>query len=157
MPKVKVLVLIMSTVTFKSYTLVFIQFAMLLMFALTGPWFARGVLWLLLEGLGGLLGAWGVWTMRIDNFNIRPEVKATSRLVRNGPYRWIRHPMYSAVLLVTLGLLLDRFSLWRLLCWVILLVDLVIKLYYEERLLTAHFDDYATYCRQTKRLLFLVY
>jgi protein-S-isoprenylcysteine O-methyltransferase Ste14 len=147
----------MPNATLKSYTLVVIQLTVLLLFALTGPWIARSTFWLLLEGLGGVLGLWSVWTMRIGNFNIRPEVKATSRLVRRGPYRWIRHPMYTALLLVTLALLLERFTPWRLLYWLILLVDLLIKLRYEETLLTAHFDEYAAYCRQTKRLLPLVY
>lgn len=147
----------MPNATFKSYILVAVQFAMLLLLALTGPWIARHAVYLVLEIIGGMLGLWSVWTMRIGNFNIRPEVKATGRLVRSGPYHWIRHPMYTAILLVALALILDHFTPWRLLYGLILLLDLLVKSRYEERLLTAHFKDYDAYSRQTKRLLPWVY
>lgn len=45
------------------------------------------------------LGAWALAANRPGNFNIRPTPRAGGRLVQHGPYRWIRHPMYSALLL----------------------------------------------------------
>src|ERR1700674_1641909 len=45
--------------------------------------------------------ALGVWTLahnRLGNFNIRPEPKASGGLVTSGPYRFVRLPMYSALL-----------------------------------------------------------
>jgi protein-S-isoprenylcysteine O-methyltransferase Ste14 len=137
----------------KSYLLVAIQMAMLLLIALTGPWIARQPLWLLLEVLGLGLGIWAIGAMRLGNFNIVPDIKPASRLVRRGPYGWIRHPMYTALLLVALALVLEAFSLLRLLLWLILLADLLVKLHYEEALLTAHFADYAAYQQRTHRLL----
>lgn len=141
----------------KSYLLVAIQMATLLLIALTGPWIARHPVWLLVEVLGLAVGVWAVAAMRLGNFNIVPDIKPASRLVRRGPYGWIRHPMYTALLVVALALVLDAFSGLRLLLWVILLVDLLVKLHYEEELLTAHFADYAAYRQQTKRLLPWVY
>ncbi|MDQ3261228.1 MAG: hypothetical protein M3Q00_10690, partial [Pseudomonadota bacterium] len=46
--------------------------------------------------------ALGIYTLlynRLGNFNIRPEPKASGRLITSGPYRLIRHPMYSALTL----------------------------------------------------------
>lgn len=54
---------------------------------------------LLVAGLG--TGLWAITANRPGNFNIRPEPRAGGSLVTHGPYRWIRHPMYLAVLLVT--------------------------------------------------------
>lgn len=48
---------------------------------------------------GGLLGAWALLSHPRGNFNIRPTPRAGGRLVSHGPYRWIRHPMYSCVAL----------------------------------------------------------
>jgi len=65
--------------------------------------------------------------------------------------------MYSALLLVTLALVLDTFTWLRLIFWLVLLVDLLIKLHYEERLLIACYPGYTTYQQQAKRLLPLLY
>ncbi len=47
---------------------------------------------------GALLGLWALSCNRPGNFNIRPTPRAGGQLVQRGPYRWIRHPMYSAVM-----------------------------------------------------------
>ena len=49
------------------------------------------------------LGLWALSANRPGNFNIRPEPKTDGQLVQTGPYRWIRHPMYTAVLLFSIG------------------------------------------------------
>ena len=49
--------------------------------------------------LSALLGVWTLAWNRPGNFNIRPEPKAGGQLVTGGPYRLMRHPMYTAVLL----------------------------------------------------------
>ena len=52
---------------------------------------------------GAALGLWALSTNRPGNFNIRPQPRAGAVFVHRGPYRWVRHPMYSALLLVGLG------------------------------------------------------
>ena len=49
-----------------------------------------------------------LWTFkhnRLGNFNIIPDIKEGCQLITSGPYAYIRHPMYSAVLLFALGTL----------------------------------------------------
>lgn len=140
-----------------SLALVAVQFAMLGALAATGPWLARNPIGLAVQLLGGGIGVWAGAAMRLDNLNITPEVKHDARLVHQGPYRWVRHPMYLALLLVTLPLVITAFSKWRLMFWLILLVDLLIKLRYEERLLVQKFPAYAIYQAQRKRLIPFVY
>ena len=90
------------------------------------------------------------------NFNIRPTPKAGAQLVQDGPYRWIRHPMYSAILIagqagVTTAPNAGQ-SLLGLL-WVAMLAVLLVKLLLEERLMLAQYPGYAAYQARTKRLL----
>ena len=106
-----------------------------------------------LELLGVALGLWALVTMTLRNLNILPDIRTGSQLVTHGPYRFIRHPMYSALLLVTIALVLDTYSTERLIIWVILAVDLWLKLNYEEQLLKKHFGEYRDYQKQTKRLV----
>lgn len=147
----------MQSSRFKSYLLVVVQFACLIGILLTGPWIARNPLLLALEMAGGLLGVWAIVTMRLGNLNLAPDVKPDARLVRSGPYRWIRHPMYAAVLLAALALVLDAPSALRWGLWLALLADLLVKLHYEERLLSAHFAGYAAYRQASKRLIPYLY
>jgi len=137
----------------RSYLLVLLQFAALLALLLTGPLWAQTP-WLLAVELAGLaLVLWALIAMRLANLHMLPDVRPNAQLVQRGPYRFIRHPMYSAILLATLALVIDTFSWLRLGVWLVLLIDLLIKLRYEERLLAAHYPDYQRYQQQTKRLL----
>lgn len=138
---------------FRSYVLVGIQFLCLVFIFMTGPVLAAGWLMLGVELLGFGLGLWAFVTMTVRNLNILPDVRAGSILVTRGPYRFIRHPMYTSLLLVTLALMLDGFSFERCLVWFLLLGDLWVKLRYEEQLLARHFEEYQEYQRRTKCLV----
>lgn len=98
------------------------------------------------------LAAWTLAHNRIGNFNIRPEPKAGARLVTSGPYRWIRHPMYSAVLLGAAALAWIA-PAWAWLAWAALAGVLWAKASVEERALLLQHAAYAGYRRRTRRLL----
>ena len=60
--------------------------------------------------------ALGVWTLAHNhpgNFNIRPEPKTSGRLVTSGPYRFVRHPMYCAVLLFAAAAAVAYADVWK--------------------------------------------
>ncbi len=136
-----------------SYALVTAQFALLAAIAATGRIIAASFPLLLLEASGGVLGLWAIAVMRPGRFNIRPEPRADAALVRSGPYRWLRHPMYTSVLAISLAVVLDAFTLTRLLLWSTLAAVMIAKLLREERLLTERFPQYRQYARETWRLV----
>lgn len=140
-----------------SYVLVGVQFVCLAAIVVSGPLIPPAPLWALVTVGGVLLGVWAVLAIRIPEVSVLPEVRMGARLVTRGPYRLIRHPMYSALLIVCLGLVMGAPSLLRWLLWLALLADLVIKLNYEERLLARRFSEYAAYRRRTWRVLPFVY
>ncbi len=146
-------VVVMKPVSTWSYVLVGVQFTCIVAFLVSGPWIARQAWFLTLELSGILLMMWAILAMKVTKVNVFPEVKAGSRLVTNGPYRWIRHPMYTALLLVTLALLCESFSYWRGFWWLLLSANLVVKLSAEERSLGEVFDDYEAYRSRTWRLV----
>jgi protein-S-isoprenylcysteine O-methyltransferase Ste14 len=140
-----------------SIWLVGVQVAALIFIAATGPILANRISCMILEILGLSVGIWAVTSMRLREVRVSPEVAPHASLVTTGPYRFIRHPMYLAVLVVTLALLLDHFSWIRGIVWLVLLGDIVAKLNYEEHLLVRRFPEYVEYRKKTKRLLPLVY
>jgi protein-S-isoprenylcysteine O-methyltransferase Ste14 len=107
---------------------------------------------------GALLGVWTLIYNRPGNFNIRPLPKSDGRLVTGGPYRWIRHPMYTTVMLVMASFAIAAPGLhpgWAAL--VALLAVLMTKAHLEERLLRTRFPAYAGYADGTHRFLPGVY
>lgn len=132
--------------------LVFFQLSFILSLLITAPVFNSMNYWLLLELSGIILVSWAFFEIKLRNINIRPVVKADGVLVISGPYHVIRHPMYTATLLVMIALVGEYFSWLRLAFLIALLVVFIFKINYEEKALIAHFPDYSNYIKRTKRL-----
>jgi protein-S-isoprenylcysteine O-methyltransferase Ste14 len=84
-------------------------------------------------------------------FGILPDVRG---LVTNGPYRWVRHPLYLGELTAVLGIVLgSRQPLWAGLTWCACVALQLARTGYEERNMSAQFPQYAEYAARTKRLI----
>ena len=140
-----------------SMVLVAVQFGCIGWLLSSAEWGRLDWLALLLIIFGVMVGGWAIYVMRVSKFHITPEVDKKAILVAAGPYRFIRHPMYSAVLLVCLGLLLMNVNVVSRAVYMVLVADLLLKLRYEEKLLLKHFTEYRDYMNKTKRLIPLVF
>jgi len=126
-----------------SMLLVAIQFVLILL--LLFPWPAALLsshVAMAALAAGVVLGLWTLYFNRIGNFNIRPEPKTGGRLVTNGPYRFIRHPMYTAALLLMAPFVFTSDDAIKIFYWVLLLAVLRVKSSLEEKLLTRQFSEY---------------
>lgn len=103
--------------------------------------------------VGTALLVWALIVNRPGNFHILPEIREGAQLVQAGPYTWVCHPMYTALLLVTLAGLSCQFSWLRLIAWLCLLGVLYAKALREEGLLMSQFPDYTAYRARTGRFL----
>ena len=107
-------------------------------------------------GLGAIAGLFLLWTLRHLGGNLTDTV-ATRRkhtLVTTGPYRWIRHPFYTAVALAVFANALVAANWFLLLTGGLVFVLLAIRSRREEENLVARFGDrYQDYRRSTGRFL----
>ncbi len=140
-----------------GFLLVTLQFGLLFLLAVLG---GPNILLLAIPGGAWLtaalsigLGLWALSANRIGNFNIRPLPKAGGHLITTGPYRWIRHPMYTAFLLGALALAWTDNHRPAWLAWAGLVLVLFIKSLLEERWMREQHTDYASYCQRTRRFL----
>ena len=104
-------------------------------------------------GVSVALGLWVLSANRLGNFNIRPLPRTGGRLIQHGPYRWIRHPMYTALLLA--GVAAARFAS-DLESWLVLaalVAVLVTKARVEERAMTERYPSYRDYQQRTWRFV----
>jgi protein-S-isoprenylcysteine O-methyltransferase Ste14 len=97
-----------------------------------------------------------IWARRIlgGNWSGSVTVKEGHELVQSGPYRYVRHPIYSGLLLMILGTGLASGQVHGLLAFPIALVSFWIKSRVEEQWMTAEFGErYATYKKTTWALI----
>ncbi len=92
--------------------------------------------------------AFAIWA-RVSiggNWSSSVTVKVGHQLIRTGPYRWVRHPIYSGMTLAMLGTALERRELRGLLAVVLLYAGFRIKSRIEERAMVGEFgaayDEY---------------
>lgn len=116
-------------------------------------------IWLRWGGVGiALMGfallQWSHWTLD-KNWSDQPRLIQKQALVTAGPYRWIRHPIYTAFLLI-LGSTFFLSANWFMGAFWLAAIGLEImsRIQFEEALLAEHFGEpYRIYTRQTGRLL----
>lgn len=97
-----------------------------------------------------------VWTFRTLGTNLTDTVvtRQTHTLVVNGPYRWIRHPLYSSAGLFIVAMSLIAANWFFFVAGVALLSILIARTRIEEQNLVARFgDSYQRYMERTGRFV----
>ena len=98
------------------------------------------------------VGLWALASNRPGNFNIRPEPREGGSLVTHGPYRWVRHPMYLAVLLFTAAFATAG-DAWQWAALAALAAVLFAKARREERGMALAHPGYADYRARTRAIV----
>lgn len=89
-----------------------------------------------------------------SNWSGTVTIKKDHQLVRTGPYRWVRHPIYTGLLLAMLGTAL-AIGQWRGLVGVgFFILGFVVKIRLEERWMREVFgEEYVRYKREVAALI----
>ncbi|MGH2593813.1 MAG: methyltransferase [Anaerolineae bacterium] len=114
-----------------------------------------GVRWLG-AGLSAIAIPLIVWMFRSLGRNVTDTVvtRREHTLVRHGPYRWIRHPLYSFGALLFTGIILMAANWFIVLMGLVGFSILVMRTPIEEEKLIERFgDEYRAYMKQTGRFL----
>ena len=107
---------------------------------------------------GALLVVTGITALTShDAFTALPRPRDAARLVDDGPYGLVRHPVYGGLILAGLGWAVARGSAAALLAAIVLFVFFDLKRRREEAWLVERFPGYAAYRARTRRLIPWVY
>jgi protein-S-isoprenylcysteine O-methyltransferase Ste14 len=104
-------------------------------------------------GLGGLILIIKGLIDLGKNLTPLPYPIENGELVQTGIYRIVRHPLYSGLILATLGWTLFQMSISHLIASAILIIFFEIKANREEAWLTKKYPDYSEYSQRVKKLI----
>ncbi|HEV2804605.1 MAG TPA: isoprenylcysteine carboxylmethyltransferase family protein [Chthoniobacterales bacterium] len=112
------------------------------------------ILAVLLFAAGLAVRWWAIVTLG-RFFTVDVVVEKDHEVVQRGPFRWVRHPSYSGVLLAFLGWAM---TLWNWVAMAVVLVPIFVAFLRrmkveEEALSRALGEKYRDYMRRTKRLI----
>lgn len=114
-------------------------------------WLVPGVL----LNIAGL--AFRAWSIRIlgRHFTATVQIKEDHRLIRTGPYKYLRHPSYTGALISTLSYSIILQSLPGVLfCIVLMGTAYYFRIRAEEKKLKDHFgDEYTEYSSHSYKLI----
>lgn len=88
-------------------------------------------------------------------WSVHIEIRKEHQLVKDGPFRWVRHPIYLAAILELVGAMLLMNSVWTWLVFALCFApSLAARIRLEERAMIAQFgDSYLAYRRTTPAVI----
>lgn len=104
--------------------------------------------------LAGRLILWVTSTNTFLSRTVRIQEERGQRVITTGPYRWVRHPMYSGVIVIMVCVPLVLGSSWALVPGVLIGILFVIRTALEDRTLQMELPGYDEYAKRIRyRLL----
>lgn len=141
----------------RSALLVFLQFTCFAYFVFNENLLVNNTL-IAIQIIGFTISIWAIIIMRVGNFNVQPEVKINAIFITKGPYKIIRNPMYSGLIIFFSANIISDFSFFSLAVFIILIAVFLSKIEMEEEFLREKFGaQYVNYKKITYRLVPYIY
>jgi len=115
------------------------------------PYFYIGI-FLMLTGI--VFRQWAIWVLG-RFFSTKVRIVSDHRIVMQGPYRLLRHPSYTGILIILVGLeFASRTWLGTIIILAMYSLVVAYRIRVEESALMAEFgSEYVEYAKKTKRLI----
>jgi protein-S-isoprenylcysteine O-methyltransferase Ste14 len=95
--------------------------------------------------------AWAVWSLRFLGRSLSVIAQAR-QVVDRGPYRWVRHPLYTGEIASALGLAITAGSPWAFAAWLAFCALQAYRALREEQILLRALPGYRSYRARTGAL-----
>ncbi len=117
-------------------------------------WTEMPVIWQVIGLLGGVpCGVWILWTAKTNAYlssYARIQDDRGQQAVTTGPYRYVRHPMYAALIPFILCMALVLGSGWALVPGIIIAALFLLRTALEDRMLQTELPGYKEYARRVR-------
>ena len=126
--------------------------ATLVALAATGKLFSASAPVIALQILAVALAVWARRSFPESAFRVSSG-PAADAVIRRGPYRLIRHPMYAAALLLIWVAVFSHITVWTLGLGLVVTGIVAVRIGVEERALQERYSDYSAYAHSTKAVI----
>lgn len=107
--------------------------------------------------VGTIISLWSFYNMGSKIYSPFPEPKKNGQIVQRGIYKYVRHPMYSGLVLIAATFMLSTANFPTFIIFVALVYVIDEKATLEEKLLTKIHKEYTAYQSKTKKFIPYVY
>ena len=140
-----------------GYVYTFLQFVGIGLVILTTPLIPQSIVAQVILLIAVFIGFWAIYVFRNTKINVFPYLRNGSSIIRKGPYKYVRHPMYTSVILFALSYLIDNPGWIYGIYFTGIFLVLIFKINFEEKQLAAHFENYETEFFKTYRIIPCIY
>lgn len=137
----------------KSIILTIGQYSTLIYLLVFSKWISPNIYLSIIQFIGFFIAAWAILEMNKSKINIAPTPRKNSILITSGPYKFIRHPMYLSLLLSLTPIMISYYNKINIVIFAIFVINLFLKMFFEEGLLKIFFSDYKEYMKKSWRLV----
>lgn len=95
---------------------------------------------------------WARITFGMRSFNASAN-STKGKLVTNGPYKWLRHPIYTSIIYFFLACLIAFPKIETLIAVLIIVFSTYARMLFEEKSLIETYENYPEYSKKAKRLI----
>ena len=114
--------------------------------------FAVGSVWIGVQAVACALMLWARLTFRGRSFHAGAD-PTPGGLVTTGPYRLVRHPIYSAILFFVWAGVASHGTILSILAAIVATAMITVRIGTEEALVAESYPEYREYAQHTKRLI----
>jgi protein-S-isoprenylcysteine O-methyltransferase Ste14 len=100
--------------------------------------------------------AMSIWVYAVNKFaepSIRIQTDRGHQMVNTGPYAIVRHPLYTASIILFVGMALAMGSYWALVPVTVGVAVLIVRTFFEDRVLQIELSGYREYTSQVRSRL----
>ncbi|MBA3648067.1 MAG: isoprenylcysteine carboxylmethyltransferase family protein [Chitinophagales bacterium] len=113
---------------------------------------ADGIVAIVVQAIAVLLMIWARLTFGFRSFHASAD-PTSGGLVTTGPYKYLRHPIYAAVIYFTCAGISSHLSILSVMMGIAVVAGLSIRMVAEEQLVAKQYPDYKSYSAKTKRVI----
>lgn len=99
---------------------------------------------------------WARLTFGARSFHLTANT-TEGELVTNGPYRWLRHPIYASIIYFSFASVISHPFFDTITVFILIICGLFLRIILEEKSLLLTYDSYMEYSKNTKRIVPFVF